>query len=72
MLAMEHESMEAWQEESERNVGAIVLAKAALEPQGRWEAVRNEMRAIYDNANEAEGGAMRVQSEYLLTTITVS
>ena len=72
MLAMEHESMEAWQEESERNVGAIVLAKAALEPQGRWEAVRDEMRAIYDNANEAEGGAMRVQSEYLLTTITVS
>ena len=72
MLVMEHESMEAWQEESERNVGPLVLAKAALEPQGRWQAVRDELRAIYTEANEAEGGAMRVQSEYLLTTITVS
>lgn len=72
MVVMEHESMEAWQEESERNLGPIVLAKAALEPQGRWEAVRDEIRAIYDDANEAQGGAVRVQSEYLLTTITVS
>ncbi len=36
------------------------------------DAVRDGMRAIYDDANEAEGGAMRVQSEYLLTMITVS
>lgn len=48
------------------------MAKAALEPQGRWEEVRDEMRAIYDEANEATGGAVRVKAEYLLTTVTVS
>jgi ubiquinone/menaquinone biosynthesis C-methylase UbiE len=71
MLVMEHESMEAWQEEAEAKIGSLVLAKAALEPQGRWGEVRDEMRAIYDEANEATGGAVRVKAEYLLTTVTV-
>jgi SAM-dependent methyltransferase len=72
MLVIEHESMEVWQEETENKVGPMVLAKAALEPQGRWEAVRDQIAAIYEDANEAEDGGVRVRSEYLLTTVTVS
>lgn len=72
MLVIEHESMEVWQEETESKVGPMVLAKAALEPQGRWEAVRDQIAAIYEDANEAEDGGVRVRSEYLLTTVTVS
>lgn len=72
MLVIEHESMEVWQKEADSKVGAMVLAKAALEPQGRWEAVRDQIAAIYEDANEAEGGGLRVRSEYLLTTVTPS
>jgi hypothetical protein len=64
--------MEQWQAETEANVGPIVLAKAALEPQGRWEDARALVRRIYDEANEATDGSVRVQAEYLLTTVTVS
>ena len=71
MLVIEHESMEVWQRRP-RTRSARWCAKAALEPQGRWEAVRDQIAAIYEDANEAEDGGVRVRSEYLLTTVTVS
>ena len=43
------------------------MAKAALEPQGRYDELRNDMRALYNEMNEADDGSFRVQSAYLVT-----
>jgi SAM-dependent methyltransferase len=66
-VTYEHDSPEAWFEYNERVLGPTIMAKAALEPQGRWEQLRTELIALYEDANEADDGTMRVRSEYLLT-----
>jgi SAM-dependent methyltransferase len=67
MVVYEHESPEAWFDYNERVLGPTIMAKAALEPQGKWEALRAELIALYEDANEADDGTMRVRAEYLLT-----
>jgi hypothetical protein len=43
------------------------MAKAALEPQGRWEDLRQDMLAMFEEFNRAVDGSFRVESEYLVT-----
>jgi SAM-dependent methyltransferase len=52
---------------SERMQGPMVLAKAALEPDGRWDALRAELVELYDHNSEPADGGMQVPTEYLLT-----
>jgi SAM-dependent methyltransferase len=61
------ESPQAWQTEEEQKLGPAVMAKAALEPQGRWEELRRDMLALYEEFNQASDGSFRVESEYLVT-----
>jgi len=61
------ESSDGWLAYNERVLGPTIMAKNALEPQGRWESLRAELVALYDEANEATDGTMRVPAEYLLT-----
>ena len=61
------ESPQAWQTEEEQKLGPAVMAKAALEPQGRWEDLRRDMLALYEEFNQASDGSFRVESEYLVT-----
>ena len=65
-VTFEHESPEGWLGYNERVLGPTIMAKAALEPQGRWEQLRAELIKLYTDANEAEDGSMRVRAEYLL------
>ena len=51
--------------DDEQNLGPAVMAKAALEPQGRYEELRGAMLALYEDANEAADGTFKVDSEYL-------
>ncbi len=67
----EDESIEHWVSFHEHALGPVVMAKSALEPQGRWEAARADLVGLYEEANEAEDGSMRVQAEYLLTTLVL-
>jgi ubiquinone/menaquinone biosynthesis C-methylase UbiE len=62
-----HESAVSWLEYNERVLGPTIMARAALEPQGRWDALREELVALYTDGNEAEDGTFRVRGEYLLT-----
>ncbi len=62
-------SAEAWFAEDERKLGPAVIAKAALEPQGRYGELREHMLKLLNDYNEAEDGSFRVQSEYLLTLV---
>jgi SAM-dependent methyltransferase len=51
---------------NERMLGPIVMAKAALEPDGRWDALRAELIELYDRESEPAEGGMQVPSEYLI------
>jgi SAM-dependent methyltransferase len=53
--------------EDEDKLGPAVMAKAALEPQGRWEDLKRDMLAMFESSNEAEDGNFRVEAEYLVT-----
>jgi SAM-dependent methyltransferase len=65
------ESPEAWLADDEQNLGPAVMAKAALEPQGRYENLRRDMLALYEDLNEADDGSFRVRSEYLVSVAEV-
>jgi SAM-dependent methyltransferase len=61
------ESVAGWFERDERILGPAVMAKAALEPQGRYEDLRRDMLALYEEINEADDGSFRVEAKYLVT-----
>ncbi|MCW3027188.1 MAG: Ubiquinone/menaquinone biosynthesis methyltransferase UbiE, partial [Solirubrobacterales bacterium] len=62
-----HDSTEGWLDYDERILGPAIIAKAALEPQGRYGELREAMLDLYGGANEAEDGTFSVQAEYLLS-----
>ena len=66
----EAESVEAWVTEDENLLGPAVMAKAALEPEGKWEPLRAEIVELYDEMNEADDGSFSCHVEYLLTVAT--
>jgi hypothetical protein len=69
MVAFTHESEDEWVQYSTANLGPLVLARAVLEPQGRWGELEAELLEMYQQANEADDGNLRVQAEYLLITV---
>ncbi len=71
MADLDWESVESWVDHCERNLGPTVMAKAALEPQGRWEAARADLIALGERYNDAEDGAMRTRAEYLFTKVAL-
>jgi hypothetical protein len=66
-----HASSESWVQHNEEVLGPIILARNALREQGRWDALRAELVALYEEANEARDGSMRVKAEYLVTLATM-
>ncbi len=62
-----HDSPEAWVGHLDRVFGPIILAKAALEPTGAWDAVRAELVGLYASFNQSPDGRFLVQAEYLTT-----
>jgi SAM-dependent methyltransferase len=69
MLTTEYEDFDEFVERFEGTLGPMVMARQALEPQGKWAAVREEVLAIYEDANQVERPAIRTSAEYLLTTV---
>ena len=62
-------SEQAWFTNDERMLGPAVMAKAALEPQGRYEELRQDMIELFAGFNEAGDGSFRVEAEYLSTVV---
>ena len=46
-VVFEGESAETWLEYNERVLGPMVMARAALEPQGKWDALRADLAELY-------------------------
>jgi SAM-dependent methyltransferase len=51
----------------ETKFGPVIMAKRALEPEGKWEALRDEMRALFAE-DEADDGTVSYPGEYLVCT----
>jgi ubiquinone/menaquinone biosynthesis C-methylase UbiE len=48
--------------------GPMVMAKAALEPQGKWEALADDLLGYYRDESEERDGSYVLAAEYLRTT----
>lgn len=70
MLVLEEDrSLEEQMQYMEANLGPVVLTKAALEPQGKWDEARAELMALYGDADEGSDGTFVARAEYLLTVV---
>ncbi len=67
MVTFTHDSPVSWVEYNERVLGPAIMAKAALEPQGRWQDLRAELIAMYTASDEGDDGSFSASAEYLLT-----
>jgi SAM-dependent methyltransferase len=59
-------SVEAFIAFNEVKLGPMVLAKAALTPQGKWDALREDLAEHYERFNVADDGTFAGEAEYLL------
>ena len=50
----------------EEKLGPLVLARAALSPQGKYEALRDDLIEHYERFNVATDGSFNGEGEYLL------
>jgi SAM-dependent methyltransferase len=66
-IAFLYESSHEWIGYMERNLGPTVMTKAALEAEGKWQALRGDLVELYQELNSATDGTMRVDAEYLIT-----
>jgi SAM-dependent methyltransferase len=51
------------------NFGPFVMARAALEPQGRWDEFREVFTDLVRRFNPADDGTARIRSEYFLISV---
>jgi SAM-dependent methyltransferase len=70
-VVFEAESPEAWLQYNERVLGPFVLARAALEPQGKYQALHDDLLALYRRFNLNDDGSFRAEGEYLVTLARV-
>jgi SAM-dependent methyltransferase len=69
MLTTEYENFADFAELFETSLGPMVMARKALEPEGKWGAARAEVLDIYEEANQIDPPAIRTSAEYLLTLV---
>ncbi len=60
------DSMEEFYEEYERDLPPVVAAKALLEPEGKWEALRTDLLDLYAATNDADDDSYLQTAEYLV------
>jgi ubiquinone/menaquinone biosynthesis C-methylase UbiE len=66
-VTFEGASVEAWIERDERILGPALMAKTALEQQGRYEEMRSQLFELHEDVNEAQDGSFKAEAAYLVT-----
>ena len=61
------DSVEHMFEEYATKFGPVVVLRAALEAEGRWEALRDDMVALYEQTTRPEDGGVAFDADYLIT-----
>jgi len=64
------ESPEDWVGFMEAYYGPMLTARARLEPEGRWAPLREQLVVLTEAADRGTPGALHVDSEYLLSSMT--
>ncbi|MHB8660053.1 MAG: class I SAM-dependent methyltransferase [Solirubrobacteraceae bacterium] len=59
------ESLDAGVEFLEHNYGCAITARRMLDPQGRWQSLRSEIRELFASANQARDAGLLLADEYL-------
>lgn len=57
-----------WVEFMAASYGPLLGARTKLEPEGRWDELRDELVGLTASLDQGSPGALRVESEYLLVT----
>ncbi len=65
MARFEHPDVDGFVAFYEQNFGPVVTAKAVLGD--GWPELRAELKALFDEWNQADDGSVRIDSEYLVT-----
>jgi SAM-dependent methyltransferase len=68
-ITFTRESPDAWVAYNEGALGPLIMAKAALDPQGKWAELRTDLLSFYSDANEASDGSFSAPAEYLLSVV---
>lgn len=70
-VKLEFDNIDEWLEIGETKLGPIIMAKAALEPHGKYDALREDLLSLYERFNTADDGTLRCEAEYLITSGTL-
>ncbi len=70
-LPVAWESIDGWIDHCEANLGPVILAKGALDPQGGWDDARADLVALYERHNQATDGSLDAPAEFLVSVIDV-
>ncbi len=65
-VEFQSDSLEEFFAEMERDLPPMVSSRALLEPEGKYEALRDDLLKLYADSNEADDGSWRSSNEYLL------
>jgi SAM-dependent methyltransferase len=60
------DSIPATVETYEQQFGPIMMARELLEPQGRWQALRDDLTEMFSRNNAAPDGTAHIPAEYLI------
>jgi SAM-dependent methyltransferase len=71
-VPVEADSVDAWLDFTEEVLGPVIMAKALLEPDGKWDAARADLAELFGRFNEAQDGTLKAPAEYLLTVAAVT
>jgi ubiquinone/menaquinone biosynthesis C-methylase UbiE len=61
------DSIEEMVEEYGSKFGPIVVLRAALEPEGRWEALREDLTGMFEQVARPDDGGVAFDGDYLVT-----
>jgi ubiquinone/menaquinone biosynthesis C-methylase UbiE len=60
-------SLDEMFEEYSNKFGPVVMLRAALEPEGKWDALADDLRTLYGELSTPEDGGIAFEGEYLIT-----
>lgn len=69
-VVFEADSTADWFAFMSEKLGPLVLARAALEPEGKWEDLREDLLGHYEKFNTSEDGRFRGEATYILAVGT--
>jgi ubiquinone/menaquinone biosynthesis C-methylase UbiE len=67
IVEMEYESVESAVDYNERVLGPIVMLKTALEPEGKWDPVRQDLLELFESGSRVSDDGVIFEGEYLLS-----